>query len=142
MEAAWQPPPSGRRAAKCTAVVSGGGVRPGPVLGGPLGGRQRLHRQRVDLLAHSIAERRVDALVAGDAARALELGRDDGGEEVAAVALDLEVLAGAGRAAMKRWMSSGVGSAIGRCYRGAGTLRRARSPLRAATTGLASGSPA
>ena len=30
----------------------------------PLGGGERLHRQRVDLLAHSIAQRRIDPLVA------------------------------------------------------------------------------
>jgi hypothetical protein len=36
------------------------------------GGRQRLHRQRMDLLAHALAERLVDALVSGDAARTLE----------------------------------------------------------------------
>ena len=65
--------------------------------GVPFGGGQRLHRKRVDLFAHSIAERRVDALVARDARAALELGRHDGGEEVAAVAFDLEVLAGQAR---------------------------------------------
>ena len=48
----------------------------------------------MDLLAHSIAQRRVDALVARHARAALELGRHDGGEEVPPVAFDLEVLAG------------------------------------------------
>src|SRR6478752_8519462 len=69
--------------------------RSGRVSGaGVLGRGERLHRQRVDLLAHAVAEGAVDALVAGDPVRALELGGDDGGEEMAAVALDLEVLAG------------------------------------------------
>jgi hypothetical protein len=48
----------------------------------------------MNLLAHSIAEGPVDPLVTGDAARAFELGGDDGGEEMAAIALDLEVRAG------------------------------------------------
>src|SRR6185369_16897606 len=65
--------------------VSGAGV---------LGRGERLHRQRVDLLAHPVAEGAVDALVAGDPVRSLELRGDDGGEEMAAVAFDLEVLAG------------------------------------------------
>jgi len=57
------------------------------------GGGQRLHRQGMDLLAHPVAERAVDALVSGDPGRALELGRDDGGEEMAPVAFDFDVLA-------------------------------------------------
>ena len=52
------------------------------------GGRERLHRQGVDLLAHSIAEGRVHPLVAPHARQAFEFGRDDGGEEVAAIAFD------------------------------------------------------
>jgi hypothetical protein len=48
----------------------------------------------VDLLAHSIAERLVDPLVTLDAGAPFELGRDDGREEVAAVALDGDMLAG------------------------------------------------
>ena len=78
------------------------------------GGRERLHRQRVDLLAHAVAERAVDALVAGDAVRALEFGGDDGGEEMASVALDLDVLAGEA-VGDETLDSAGVGSAIGRC---------------------------
>ena len=42
----------------------------------PLLGRERLHRQRVDLLAHALAERRVDELVALHAALAGELRRE------------------------------------------------------------------
>ena len=66
-----------------------GGGSFGPA--GPFGGRERLHRQRVDLLAHSIAQCRIHPLVAPDARQAVELGRHDGGEEMAAVALHLEV---------------------------------------------------
>ena len=61
--------------------------------GSPLGRGQRLHRQGVDLLAHSIAQGLVNPLVARHAARALEFGRHDGRKEMAAVALDFEVLA-------------------------------------------------
>ncbi len=57
------------------------------------GGGEGLHRQRVDLLAHSIAEGLVDPLVALDAAAPLELGRDDGREEMPPVAFHGEVLA-------------------------------------------------
>src|SRR5687768_7681156 len=78
-----------------TRGSAGGSV--GVVLGrgllGPLGGRERLHRQRVDLLAHSIAQCRVDPLVARDTGLAVELGRDDGREEMAAVSFDLEMRA-------------------------------------------------
>src|SRR6516164_7353466 len=59
-----------------------------------LGGGERPHRQRVDLLAHAVAEGAVDALVPADAVGALEFARDDRREEMAAVALDLDVLAG------------------------------------------------
>ena len=48
----------------------------------------------MNLLAHAVAEGTVDTLVAGDSARALELGRDDRREEMSPVALDLDVLAG------------------------------------------------
>jgi hypothetical protein len=40
----------------------------------PLRGRQRLHRQRMDLLAHAIAERGVNQLMLPDAGQALEGG--------------------------------------------------------------------
>ena len=59
----------------------------------PLGRCERLHRQRVDLSAHSIAECRIDALVALHPRAAFEIGGDDGGKEVPAVALDLEMRA-------------------------------------------------
>jgi hypothetical protein len=59
---------------------------------GPFGRRERLHRQSVDLLAHSIAQRLIDALMSGHAVGAFKLGRDDGGKKVAPVALDLDML--------------------------------------------------
>src|SRR5688500_20331790 len=43
--------------------------------GAPLLGGERAHRQRVDLLAHALAERRVHQLVALHAAAPGELGR-------------------------------------------------------------------
>src|SRR6266702_3111633 len=49
-------------------------------------GRQRAHRQRVDLLAHPIAERRVDELVALDPALAAEGLAHDQGLEMLTVA--------------------------------------------------------
>eukprot|EP01022_Parablepharisma_sp_SALTPOND_P017907 TRINITY_DN290_c1_g1_i2.p1 TRINITY_DN290_c1_g1~~TRINITY_DN290_c1_g1_i2.p1 ORF type:complete len:1623 (-),score=570.02 TRINITY_DN290_c1_g1_i2:20056-24924(-) len=56
-------------------------------------GGQGLHRQRVDFLAHAVAQRRVDQLVTLDQALAGEgLGDDDGGE-VLAIALHFEMLA-------------------------------------------------
>ena len=60
---------------------------------GPLSRGEGLHRQRVDLSAHSIAERRIDALVALHPRPAFEIGGDDGGKEVPAVAFDLEMRA-------------------------------------------------
>ena len=59
----------------------------------PLGGGERLHRQRMDLSAHSIAQRRIDALVALHPRLAVEIGSDDGGKEVPAVAINLEMRA-------------------------------------------------
>src|SRR5689334_23300290 len=63
-------------------------------LGIPLGGRKRAHRQRVDFLAHAVAEGRVDQLVALDAALAVESGGDDQRLEMLAVANDLDALGG------------------------------------------------
>src|SRR5450432_3100403 len=108
------------------------------------GGGQRLHRQRMNLLAHAIAKRLVDALVSGDAIRAFELGRDDGREEMSAVALDLDVLAsqsvgnetldvfggGLGHRPMLARRESPHGSAV----------RRARASHRLAAASAASGS--
>jgi len=48
----------------------------------------------VNLLPHSIAQRGIHLLMAPHAWLALEGGRHDGGEEVPAIALHLEVLAG------------------------------------------------
>src|SRR2546425_12491445 len=45
--------------------------------GAPLLRRERAHRQRVDLLAHALAERGVDELVALHPAAAGEFGGDD-----------------------------------------------------------------
>ena len=42
----------------------------------------------MNLLAHPFAQRQVDALMPLDAAHAFELGRDDGGKEVTAIAFD------------------------------------------------------
>src|SRR5689334_12756759 len=58
----------------------------------PFLGRERAHRQRVDLLAHALAERRVDELVALDAAPAGELRGDDERLEVLSVADHFHVL--------------------------------------------------
>src|SRR5204863_9561194 len=54
--------------------------------GAPLLRRERAHRERVDLLAHAIAERGVDELVALHPVAAGELLRDDERLEVLAVA--------------------------------------------------------
>src|SRR5512146_691377 len=61
--------------------------------GAPLLRRQGAHRQRVDLLAHSAAERAVHELVALHPAAAFALARHDQSLEVLPVARDLEVLA-------------------------------------------------
>ena len=82
--------PGGARRRRPLSVRVGRGG--GGALGSPFLGRQRLHRERVNLLAHSIAEGPVDPLVAGDAAAAGELGGDDGREEMAPVAVDLEMV--------------------------------------------------
>jgi hypothetical protein len=47
----------------------------------------------MNLGPHPVAERRVNALVPKHPALAGELGRDDGGKEVMAIALDLEMVA-------------------------------------------------
>src|SRR5450830_33325 len=54
---------------------------------------QGFHRQRVDFLAHAVAQCRVDDLVAGDQPLAGKRGRDDHGLEVLAIALHFEVRA-------------------------------------------------
>ena len=76
----------------------------------PLGGGERLHRQRVDLSAHSIAQRRIDALMALHPRLAVEIGSDDGGKEVPAVAFDLEMRAfEAGSDEISHFGGGGVG---------------------------------
>lgn len=58
-------------------------------LRGELGRRERLHGQRVDLGAHPVAERRVDALVAAHAQQPVELGGETMvAKKMAPVALD------------------------------------------------------
>ncbi len=64
----------------------------------------------MNLSAHSIAERRIDALVALHARAAFELGRDDGGKEVSAIAFDLEMRAfEAGSDEISHFGGGGVG---------------------------------
>src|SRR5258706_6712149 len=60
----------------------------------PLFGCERLHRERVDLRAHAVAERRVDELVALHAALAGEGGGNDERLKMLAVAAHFEMLAG------------------------------------------------
>lgn len=52
--------------------------------------RQGFHRQRVDLLSHSIAQSRVHPLVSPHTCQAFEVARNNGGEEVPAIAFHLE----------------------------------------------------
>ncbi len=66
------------------------GVR---TLGGPFGRGQGLHRERVDFLAHALAQGGVHPLMAAHTRQAFELGRDDGGVEVLAIALHVQVIA-------------------------------------------------
>src|SRR6266481_5895894 len=60
----------------------------------PLLRRQRAHRQRVDFLAHALAERRVDQLMALHAAPSRELAGHDQRLEMLAVADHFHMLAG------------------------------------------------
>src|SRR4030095_3847676 len=60
----------------------------------PFRGREGTHRQRVDLLAHALPERRIDELVALHAAPAGERLRDDERLEVLPVSDHFQVLAG------------------------------------------------
>src|SRR5438132_6900058 len=59
--------------------------------GAPLLRRERAHRQRVDLLAHAIAERRIDELVALHAAAPGKFVGDDQCLEMLAVAHHLDM---------------------------------------------------
>src|SRR5689334_14474008 len=63
-------------------------------IGAPFLGRERAHRQRVDLFAHALAERGIDELMALHAALPGELRRHDERLEMLPVADDLDVLAG------------------------------------------------
>src|SRR5205807_3767153 len=62
--------------------------------GAPLLRRERAHGQRVDLLAHALAERRIDQLVALHAAAAGEFGGDDERLEMQAAASNNDLLGG------------------------------------------------
>src|SRR5512135_2103036 len=55
--------------------------------------RQGPHRQRVDFLAHALAERRIDQLMARNAGLAGERRTDDERLEVTAIAVDFNALA-------------------------------------------------
>ena len=82
-------------------------------------GRQRLHRKGVNLLAHSIAQGCIDLLVAAHTRQAFKSGGDDGGEEVPAIAVNLDVLAGqAGGDEVADFGGCGVGHAAD-CVRSA-----------------------
>jgi hypothetical protein len=59
---------------------------------GPFSGGQGLHRQGMDLGTHSIAQGLVDALMAANAALAVEFCRNNGGKEVLAITFDGQVL--------------------------------------------------
>ena len=59
----------------------------------PLGRCQSLHRQRMNLLAHAVAQSLVNLLVSLDAAGTLKFRRHDGGEEMAAVTVHRNVFA-------------------------------------------------
>jgi hypothetical protein len=59
----------------------------------PFFGRQRFHRQRVDFLAHALAQRAVHELVLAHLGQAPELRAHDDRLEVAAVACDFDVIA-------------------------------------------------
>ena len=69
------PPAPAARAAGGSMVMRL--CRSGGRKGLPLGRGECLHRQRVDLSAHSIAQRRIDALVALHPRLAVEIGSDD-----------------------------------------------------------------
>jgi hypothetical protein len=62
--------------------------------GSPVLGSERLHRQRVDFLAHPVAKHAVDGLVLLDPALAAKLGADDDCLEMMAVAGHFDVVAG------------------------------------------------
>lgn len=73
-------------------VMRGGGRRIATLLL-PFGGRQRLHRQRMNLFAHAIAQCAVHNLVALHARFALKGGGDNHGLKVRTIAIDGEMFA-------------------------------------------------
>ena len=119
---------AGERASARVSAAGGSGAG----LLRPLGGRQRLHRQRVDLLAHSIAERRVDALVARDRGSCPRTRSETMVAKKWRPSPSTSRCSQARPAAMKRSMSAAVGSAIGRCYRVRARRHAARAPRAAA----------
>src|ERR1700712_2636963 len=134
IEVLWLRPSRPRRCRAGASVGWAGGVGAGRALAGPFGRRQRLHRQRVDLLAHALAECRIHALVAADANQAFELRRHDGGEEMSAVAFHLEVIAGESvRDVALDVLGRGVGHGIGIIPQAPGT-RATRAPTTTATS--------
>jgi hypothetical protein len=78
--------------------------------GRPFGGRECLHRQRVDLGAHLVAERGVHPLVPLDTRQAVEISGHDGGKKVLAITFNLKV--GAGQASSDE-ATNVVGGGIG-----------------------------
>ena len=63
------------------------------LLRGPLFGRERLHREGMDLLAHAIAQRAVHELVLAHLGQSAEARAHDDRFEVPAVAGDFDVIA-------------------------------------------------
>lgn len=61
--------------------------------GVPFGGCERLHRQCVNFLTHTVAQRAIDNLVALDARLAFECASHNHGLKVRAIAIDGEVFA-------------------------------------------------
>lgn len=59
----------------------------------PLGGRERLHREGVDLLPHTVSQCAVNDLVALNARLSVERSRDDHGLKVRTIAFDRKMVA-------------------------------------------------
>ena len=76
------------------------------------GGGERLHRQGVYLLAHSIAQCRVNPLVAAHTGQAFKLRGHDGGKKVPAITLHFQVFTGQARGDERAdFVGCGVGHA-------------------------------
>ncbi len=59
----------------------------------PLGWRERLHRESVNLLAHTVSQCAVDDLVALNTRLSVERSRDDHGLKVRTIAFDRKMVA-------------------------------------------------